>query len=303
MTGRRREAFSLIEAVIVVAIITILLALVLAGVMNVRQSSLRAACGNNMRQLGLAFQHFVDTNHKFPSGVNHPVLLPGIPKLYGKDKSDWSLMPWTTFLLPYIEQDDLWKVTLDAYVRDHYFLRNPPHVGRSTFVPIFLCPADGVRPKAGINTAPAPTSYLGVEGVSHFSIDGILFLDSSVAIKDILDGTSNTVLVGERPASADGLRGRWYGGWGYWGTSDTSLGVSEYTPPGYSELKCEKGPYYFQSGTLSNRCDVFHFWSFHNSGANFLFADGAVRFLSYDGRSILPALATRAGGEIIPPLD
>ena len=59
------------------------------------------------------------------------------------------------------------------------------------------------------------------------------------------------------------------------------------------------GPYDFKQGDLNNRCDSYHFWSMHSGGAHFALADGSVRFISYSAISILPALATRNGGEAV----
>jgi prepilin-type processing-associated H-X9-DG protein len=62
---------------------------------------------------------------------------------------------------------------------------------------------------------------------------------------------------------------------------------------------CPVGPYSFAPGNLNNECDVLHFWSLHSGGANFLFCDGSVHFLTYDAADIMAALATRAGGEAV----
>jgi prepilin-type processing-associated H-X9-DG protein len=76
------------------------------------------------------------------------------------------------------------------------------------------------------------------------------------------------------------------------------LGVEEHNYT-FRAPTCPKGPYLFGPGSLDNQCDMFHFWSLHNGGANFLFADGSVRFLPYSTVSLMPALASRAGGEPI----
>jgi prepilin-type processing-associated H-X9-DG protein len=123
---------------------------------------------------------------------------------------------------------------------------------------------------------------------------------------DISDGTSQTLFAGERPPSADFQFGWWYAGAGqlFTGSADMVLGVHERNvlplSIGYA-YGCPPGPYSFGPGRMSNQCDMFHFWSPHNGGgANFLFADGSVHFLSYSAAPILPALATRSGGEVIP---
>lgn len=92
--------------------------------------------------------------------------------------------------------------------------------------------------------------------------------------------------------------GKWYPDYGPWTTATSILGVREV---GVEEwiTGCPDGPYRFSSGSFQSPCDAFHFWSPHPGGANFLFADGAVRFLAYAADGILPALATRAGGEVV----
>jgi prepilin-type processing-associated H-X9-DG protein len=71
----------------------------------------------------------------------------------------------------------------------------------------------------------------------------------------------------------------------------------------YNYRDCPEGPYHFGRGQFSNQCDAYHFWSPHSGGANFLFCDGSVHFLSYSADAILPALATRAGREPVTYSD
>lgn len=77
------------------------------------------------------------------------------------------------------------------------------------------------------------------------------------------------------------------------------LGVRKRNAGGPFGTHCPPGPYNFQAGRVEQQCDLFHFYSLHNGGVHFLFADGAVRFMTYEADTILPALATRAGREII----
>ncbi len=115
----------------------------------------------------------------------------------------------------------------------------------------------------------------------------------------ITDGTSNTILVGERPPSVDLIYGWWFAGagWDGSGVGDVVLGAREY---GYaSAMGCSAAYVGLQPGTIQNPCDQVHFWSMHTSGANFLMADGSARFVKYGGNTILPQMATIAGGEAV----
>src|SRR5262249_432725 len=137
------------------------------------------------------------------------------------------------------------------------------------------------------------TSYLGVAGLNQYSRDGVLFQGSRVRLTDIRDGTTNTLMLGERPPSADFQFGWWYPGVGlhFSGAGDLVLGVRESNLPPIvpGAQRCPPGAYPFMPGRFSNQCDMFHFWSPHPGGANFALADGSVRFLSYEANSILPA--------------
>jgi prepilin-type processing-associated H-X9-DG protein len=151
----------------------------------------------------------------------------------------------------------------------------------------------------------ALNSYLGVEGTNQFKKDGILYLDSKIRLTDIVDGTSNTLMVGERPASTDTGAGWWYAGWGQGkdGSADMVLGVREQYTAQFYMVDCPPGPFEFGPGSLKNPCDTFHFWSLHSGGANFLMADGSVHFLRYEAAPMMPALATRAGREVVAVPD
>jgi prepilin-type processing-associated H-X9-DG protein len=275
---------------VVLAIMALTLGLLLSGVMKVRAAAARAECANNLRQIGLGLHGHHDSQGVLPPGVS-----------YLGGKSPHPFMSWLTRLLPFIDQDPLWRQTLAAYEADPFFLDNPPHVGVSTVVRVYTCPADG-RTREPVHVGwPAPvacTDYLGVSGTSSPREDGVLFLDSRVRFADITDGLSNTLMVGERPPSANFILGWWYAGHGQAkdGSAEMLLGVRErnYGPGG---PRCRLGPYHFKPGRDLNQCDTFHFWSHHPGGAHFLLADGSVSFFRYSADPILPALATRSGGE------
>lgn len=295
-----RRATSLLEVLVVVAIVGTLTALLLSAVQQVRAAAARANCANNLRQQGQALHQYHGVHHVLPMGVAHPEPLPGVPPVGpGPPYDPYPLLNWQARLLPYLEQDALWAQTERAYVLDRHHLHNPPHVAAGVPVPVYICPADGRRyaPGTAPGTRDAPTGYVGVNGTNQFEEDGVLFLDSKVRLTDITDGTSNTLLVGERPPERTFRFGRWYGGWGPWGTPNNILGVREPVISGNHPL-CLPGLNVYGPSSLDNPCSPLHFWSFHPAGANFLFGDGAVRFIPYASASLLPALATRAAGDV-----
>jgi prepilin-type N-terminal cleavage/methylation domain-containing protein/prepilin-type processing-associated H-X9-DG protein len=289
---RQRSGFSLIEVILVIAIIAVLLGLLMSAVQRTREASIRLDCSNHLHQIGLALHQYHDTYTSLPPGCS-----------YQGDADPYPWMGWEARLLPFLEQAGLWKATQVAFEDQPFFLYNPPHIGLGTVLPVFTCRSDPrtLAPFSLGSNQVAFTAYLGVEGINSSSKDGVLFFNSRVRMADIFDGTSTTLMVGERPPSADKDLGWWYAGWGQSkdGSADMTLGVQERNVSELT-LRCPSGPYEFGPGSVSNQCDLFHFWSLHlGSGANFLFADGAVHFLHYSAAPLMPALATRAGGEVV----
>lgn len=287
---RALRGFTLLELLVMVAILGALLSLAVPAVVRVRESASRTRCANNLRQIGLALHAYHDAHGQLPPGTS-----------FRDGKDPLPFMSWLTRLLPFVEQDALWQQALAAYGLDKDFRDDPPHVGFGTFLPLYLCPSDpssaGSRWVSGLR--PAFTNYLGNEGTNSSRLDGVLFLDSRTRLTDVTDGTSNTLLAGERPPSPDGMFGWWYAGLGQGldGSAEHVLGARERN---FYYSGCLSGPYEYGPGRLGNLCDTFHFWSVHaGRGANFLFCDGSVHFIPYAAAPVLPALATRAGGEVV----
>jgi prepilin-type N-terminal cleavage/methylation domain-containing protein/prepilin-type processing-associated H-X9-DG protein len=288
----RRSGFTLVELLVVVAIIAILIGLLLPAVQKVREAAARAKCQNNLKQLGLALHNYHDSHEGFPPGLS-----------VQSDRRRFPYLGWPARVLPQLEQDPLWRAVEQAFATDpapFTFYGHSPHLPLlATPLSMLACPSDGRVPgptTVGENPV-AFTSYLGVEGIDQFRKDGLLYLDSAVRLTHVADGTSQTLLVGERPPSSDFRLGWWYRGWGQAreGSAEMLLGTRERNT---SRPNCPPGPYQYGAGRIDNLCDAFHFWSLHPGGANFLFADGSVRFLRYDADPILSALSTRAGGEV-----
>ena len=293
MNKRIRTGFTLIELLVVIAIVGVLFGLILSAVQKVRGAADRLSCLNNMKQIGLALQVHHGQFGRFPMGRTSTEV--GVP-LRG--------ISWMGRLLPFIEQEALWKKTLEAFENRPAVPYHLPHFGISTPLKLFGCPGDSrvnsVQKPRNRGVSVALTSYHGVSGRNHKTKDGVLFYDSQIRMVDIGDGASNTLMVGERPPSTDMWYGWWYSGEGQdgFGSMDYLLGVNELHGPKASFCEsCPSGPFQFERGKLSNQCSAFHFWSVHSDGAHFLFADGSAKFLNYSAAPIMQSLASRGGGE------
>jgi len=298
MKSFSKSAFTLIELLVVIAIIAILIGLLLPAVQKVREAASRMKCINNLKQHGLGLQGYHDTFASLPKG-----------------NSDWNLnattrtgsWSWMDFILPYMEQDAVYQKAIVYAQTDNYSWNNPMASIKLSF---YTCPADSrgnlVYPGASSGIPDqALTAYLGNSGTTATSFDGLLFMDSKINLKDITDGTSNTIIVGERPPNSNLEFGWWFAAYGYDGrgnadcvmtSNDLALAdyfISNYPPcDGTNAKKIGLRP-----GKPDMGCDAAHYWSFHNAGSHFLFADGSVRMITYAVTNF-SQLTTRAGGEV-----
>jgi prepilin-type N-terminal cleavage/methylation domain-containing protein/prepilin-type processing-associated H-X9-DG protein len=320
-----RNGFTLIELLVVIAIIAILIGLLLPAVQKVRDAANRMYCQNNLKQIGLACHNFNDTMGSLPPGVSRSG---GSPRVY----EYWS---WLAHILPYIEQDNVYREA-DTWMRtgDYYLTAQPnyfwwpwgdfwanfataqPNPALGRLIKTYQCPGDSrtLRYETLDNMKVAFTAYLGVSGVSHTSASSPLGRDMSglivwrtsypksgggIKVTDATDGLSNTALAGERPPSQDLWYGWWFAGAGYdgSGTGDVLLGARELE---YAQsIGCSANPKLgLQPGRLTDNCDQSHFWSVHSGGSNFLMGDGSARFVPYGADIILPQMFTKDGGEV-----
>jgi prepilin-type N-terminal cleavage/methylation domain-containing protein/prepilin-type processing-associated H-X9-DG protein len=300
-----RRGFTLIELLVALAILTLLLALTFAGIQKSRAVAARVSCQNNLRQLAVASQsHHAQLGH-FPLGVSFPkskLAHPYFPR-------NTPGVSWTKQLLGYIEYAPLSQQVDSLYTNDPV-MADPKHLQYAGIsIKTYRCPADSrsmgeaVVPEGFIAqpTLPPPwalTNYLGVMGTTDNN--GLMCYNLRVTSTDVKDGTSNTLIFGERPTPPNGEDAAWYNAWGHLHTMDSqllpvSVTYANRVPSGVTCPKTEIDV--FQAGRYDTGCNNYHFWSLHTGGAHFAFADGSVRFLSYAAVRILPAAATRNGGE------
>ncbi len=214
----------------------------------------------------------------------------------------------------------------------------PRYLALNTQMKTYTCSSES-RPLSDVDGGGllvALTSYLGVSGPDFFSwtngstptqsyygvsAPGIIVAaakydvgagnrenpvsNKGVTFGAITDGTSNTLLAGERPSSKNLVFGWWFAGSGFdaAGSGDVTLGLREYNSQASGDAEtdaCPVGPYPYGPGKVNNPCDVFHFWSFHTGGTNFALGDGSVRFIPYNTDiKVMLAMSTRANGEVV----
>jgi prepilin-type N-terminal cleavage/methylation domain-containing protein/prepilin-type processing-associated H-X9-DG protein len=286
-----RPGFTLIELLVCIAIIALVIGLILAAVQRSRAAAARLDCLNRMKQLGLGLQNYHAATGSLPPGIS-----------IKSDKGKFPYLGWHARLLPYVEQEAVWRRVQLAFQTDpalDQFYGHPPHAENlAAVIKLYACPADSRLPgPVQLSVVSVSlTSYLGVSGQDQYRLGGVLFPDSHTRFTDISDGTSNTIAIGERPPPPSFRLGWWYRGWGQSkdGSGEMILGAVEVNE---TIDNCQAGPQKYRQGRLSDECDALHYWSLHSGGANFAFADGSVRLLSYASEGILPALSTRSGGE------
>jgi prepilin-type N-terminal cleavage/methylation domain-containing protein len=286
-----RRAFTLIELLVVIAIIALLLGLTLPAIQKVREGAARTQCVNNMKQIGVAVHAYNQSYGGLPPGVTT-----------GTSWDKFNYWSWMGRLLAFVDQQ---AVSDQAKT---FMLANPgtwawgnPACGLP--MKIFTCPQD---PRGVLVSTNFPglssvglTMYLGNCGTTGGTADGVLIENGTLRLSDIKDGASNTIIVGERPPSAQLDYGWWFAGSGYdgKGTFDVTMGSRE--SAGAVAMGGPATNVGVRPGNVLNQADTSHYWSNHPNGAVFLMTDGSTRFLTYQVDSILPALCTRSAGETV----
>lgn len=311
---RRSHGFTLIELLVVIAIIAVLVALLLPAVQQAREAARRSSCRNNLKNLGVAMMSYEETHRVFPFGFDARETM------------------WHAMILPQIEQIQLYDTLIwqESGPGNWNEPGSPNTLAAGTPISVFLCPSAAVPTQLTNESIPnrAVASYRACAGSNIYSDDastippgvpagaraleqtglnGMFWGCSSVKMRDITDGSSNTIMIGESyvdPTYVKDSQGMDYwtigcpqsGGWDVGGTGGTE----------YSEGLGSTGP------KLNSRLDAsvngvlmeMSFGSWHVGGASFALADGSVKFISENiNLTTYQALGSRDGGEVIGEID
>ncbi len=293
-----RRAFTLVELLVVIFVIGILIALLLPAVQMAREAARRSQCSNNLKQLALGLTAYHDAQRVFPSGYISDYDASGNDTGPG-----WG---WAALMLPQIEQGNLYNT-----INFRLPIEDPSNATpRLRQIPTFLCPTDEVEPfwnaetrdsagnPTGIICQVAPANYVGVYGTSDPGVDGdgMFYRNSGVNLRDITDGSSNTIAIGERShllgeaAWAGSVTGTWL----YPDPSEGEIGKAR-LEPGSGMILGHVG---LGNGPNGPNSEINQFYSLHGQGVEFVFADGHVKFIpSTIDYQVYRGLATIAGGE------
>jgi prepilin-type N-terminal cleavage/methylation domain-containing protein len=295
-----RCAFTLIELLVVIAIIAILIGLLLPAVQKVRESASRMKCQNNLKQLGVAFHNYHDTNGALPPGYSASG-----PYVNGATDTapGWA---WGAYILPFLEQQNLYnQYNLTLPVQSSPAIQN--------LVSTFLCPSDITPSTAFAVTnsswnpicSVAPSSYAACcgGGVSTTAAtgNGAFYRNSHTRLTDIADGTSNTIFIEERAFA--NVQGTWVGAISE-GYCNQGLYNQDLVPGKLGQGAGDLVLIHASTNNSPTGRNLDDASSKHFVGSNFLYGDGSVHFIhniasgSTDSTT-LEAMGTIAGGEVL----
>lgn len=294
MRTRKRGGFTLVELLVVVAIIGILISMMLPAIQAAREAARRLTCRNNLTNLGLALQNYQNAHEVLPPGVTDPKgPIRNVPRGLH--------VGWLVQVLPYIEEEVTFgHVDLAAGV---YHPNNAPV--RSISIALFICPS-----YAGMSQLEDGAAWISNYAGCHHDVEapidednhGVLFLNSRISDKDVLDGTTHTIYVGEKLAEGtdlgwmSGTRATLRNTGAPLGMGSAGFGIDDAVDPLGEEEAAGPGQGPDQDPTLL----VGGFGSDHSGVTNFLFGDGAIHSISNAiAPSVWQQLGHRCDGKLL----
>lgn len=283
MKSSSRRAFTLVELLVVIAIIGILIALLLPAVQAAREAARRVSCTNNLAQFAFALQNYESTHGVYPPGtLDKKGPIAHQPQGYHHN--------WLTHLLPFIEERNAYNhIDFSVGVYDE---KNAPV--RKTRMRLFVCPSNAAPPDLMLS------NYAGLHHHLDAPIDednqGIFFLNKSIQYEEIKDGSSTTIFVGERISDLQQDLG-WMSG-----TRSTLRNTGQPINKMLAIVRQNRGnpTQMIDEPGSENPVIVGGFSSNHPGGAEFLFGDGRVQFISetIDSKTY-QQLGHRADGQLM----
>ena len=275
-----KKGFTLIELLVVIAIIAILIALLLPAVQQAREAARRSQCKNNLKQIGLALHNYHETYRNFPPAF-----------IYETDTNNCAGSPcndpswaWSAMILPFVDQAPAFNSLEPGPTKLSQAIGDPAKLAiLQNTIPVFRCPSDTGKNLYGLTISGEQTSRSNYPGVNGERTEvrlndgrGIFGArNNSVKIRDITDGSSNTIAVGERASKIIGNTNDSYTHWAGVRESNQNgsgwRGAFEVTGVTSFPINSAESVHWRYRGWFS---------SMHQGGAHFLLGDGAIRFIS-----------------------
>jgi prepilin-type N-terminal cleavage/methylation domain-containing protein/prepilin-type processing-associated H-X9-DG protein len=297
--SKKLRGFTLIELLVVIAIIAILVALLLPAVQQAREAARRSACKNNLKQLGLALHNYHQTHDCFAPGLVVPIYNP-YPTSAGDVDSGHRFVTrnpaWGLYISPFLELGNVYeKQTFNAVGSNGLLNYNGDKNTNLLDIspPVFKCPSEPEQ--ASMTDGFGRASYVGIQGnerrtrgqgMTFTQCNGMFWTNSNAKIRDVIDGTSNTLFVGEVSSQQ----------WFTWGAGNLNFNGGAWCAIGQfknDDLVIRDCNYISQinrstpdstthsSATLGGGGNGNNdgFGSYHRGGVQFLLVDGSVRFI------------------------